>query len=259
LSWLSLLALLYRALRKWVPQKSDASEWLRALFNFVEDRGWLYLFGAVVIASALLTSHSRGGLASTMVGTVIFWFSLNLNGLHQRGPARRFGFMVLVLLSLAAIAGGSVVGDRFSKANAHEDDRLRVFSLTAEAIKERPLLGTGVGTYEETFRLFRTPDLLWTFAQAHNSYLETALELGIPAICLIVASILLISLFNLMGARQRSRDFEFACLGMAATGLVGCHALMDFSIQIPAVAIVYAALLGVSLAQSWSSQARAGW
>jgi len=45
--------------------------------------------------------------------------------------------------------------------------------------------------------------------------------------------------------------------GLAATALVACHALVDFSLQIPAVAAWFATLLGLGYAQSWSS-ARGG-
>ncbi|MCP4196499.1 MAG: hypothetical protein GY762_05045, partial [Proteobacteria bacterium] len=41
--------------------------------------------------------------------------------------------------------------------------------------------------------------------------------------------------------------------GLAATTLVSSHALFDFSLQIPAVAITYAAIMGLAVAQSFSS------
>jgi hypothetical protein len=56
------------------------------------------------------------------------------------------------------------------------------------------------------------------------------------------------------GVLVRQRDAIFPCIGIAASILVGFHALIDFSLQIPAVAITYVFLLGVGVAQSRSSR-----
>jgi hypothetical protein len=45
----------------------------------------------------------------------------------------------------------------------------------------------------------------------------------------------------------------FPATGVAASVLVGVHATMDFSLQLPAVAMLYAAIMGVACAQSYSS------
>ena len=45
-----------------------------------------------------------------------------------------------------------------------------------------------------------------------------------------------------MFARRRDQVFALAAVG--ATVLVALHALVDFSLQIPAVAVTFAALLG---------------
>jgi hypothetical protein len=43
-------------------------------------------------------------------------------------------------------------------------------------------------------------------------------------------------------------------MGVAATFLVALHAMVDFSLQIPAVTYTYCFLLGTAVAQSWSSR-----
>ncbi|WP_169776431.1 O-antigen ligase, partial [Escherichia coli] len=58
-----------------------------------------------------------------------------------------------------------------------------VFVMVVDAIKTSPWTGIGLGTFQDVFPAYRTGDLtsrgLWD--KAHNSYLENALELGIPA------------------------------------------------------------------------------
>jgi len=54
--------------------------------------------------------------------------------------------------------------------------------------------------------------------------------------------------------RDRGRDWVYPATGVAATLLVGIHSFFDFSLQMPAVAITYACILGVACAQSYSSR-----
>ncbi|MEE8430492.1 MAG: prepilin-type N-terminal cleavage/methylation domain-containing protein [Candidatus Desulfatibia sp.] len=56
------------------------------------------------------------------------------------------------------------------------------------------------------------------------------------------------------GIRRRQRDWVYPSVGVAATILVVIHSLVDFSLQIPAVAITYACIMGVACAQSYSSR-----
>jgi hypothetical protein len=63
-----------------------------------------------------------------------------------------------------------------------------------------------------------------------------------------------LALTCLKGVRRRHRDWAFPAIGVAASVLVGVHALLDFSLQIPAVAILYAGIMGIGCAQASSSR-----
>jgi O-antigen ligase len=89
----------------------------------------------------------------------------------------------------------------------------------------------------------------YSIDKAHNTYLELALEAGIPAAAALVLSVFSFAALCLL-ALLRRKAVRFALAGLGATVLVGAHALVDFSLQMPAVAITYAALLGVCAAQS---------
>ena len=93
------------------------------------------------------------------------------------------------------------------------------------------------------------------YDRAHNTWLENLFELGIPAALALFLSIGGLALTCLRGVRERHRDWAIPATGVAATVLVGVHALLDFSLQIPAVGILYACIMGVACAQSWSSRA----
>ena len=72
-----------------------------------------------------------------------------------------------------------------------------------------------------------------------------------------IAAMALLVLRCAGGVRLRRRDRVFSLVGLAAAILVGVHALVDFSAQIPAVAVTFATLLGLGCAQA-QGRSRAG-
>ena len=83
--------------------------------------------------------------------------------------------------------------------------------------------------------------------------MESALELGIPAAIALILAVGTTAFYCLIGIRRRRRDVIYPAVGLAATVLVAVHSLVDFSLQIPAVAVTYSLLMGVACAQSWRS------
>ena len=74
-----------------------------------------------------------------------------------------------------------------------------------------------------------------------------------PAALALYVALAGLALTCLRGVRRRHRDWVFPATGVAASVLVALHATVDFSLQIPAVAILYACIMGVACAQSYSS------
>jgi len=93
-----------------------------------------------------------------------------------------------------------------------------------------------------------------TFAgwdKAHNSYLELAFEIGIPATIAIVGIFFWLVGVFIFGLVRRRRRRVFAAMGLSITALVGVHALFDFSLQIPGFTVCYVMLASIAWAQSW--------
>ena len=49
---------------------------------------------------------------------------------------------------------------------------------------------------------------------------------------------------------RRQRDWLYPATGVSATILVAIHSIVDFSLQIPAAAIAFSVVMGMSLAQA---------
>lgn len=256
IGYICTLGLLYVDYTQMVGRASGRSELVRGALIFIERRGWIYLLSLLLLLGALLYSHSRAGLASTSAGVVVLCLSLGLSPATDKRFVRRFGLACILIAILFFVISGRVVNQRIGTLDITSDERLKVYQLTMEAISDQPILGTGLGTFEEVFRFYRTSDIHAVYDYAHNTYLETALELGLPAafLLLLCLSVIVIRIFN--GVRIRRRDEIYACLGLAAATLVGLHSLVDFSVQIPAVAVTFYGLLGTAFAQSWSRGTR---
>jgi O-antigen ligase len=230
---------------------------LAMLFEFLSRRVW-HLLSLFLVATALVLTHSRGGFVAALVGLLalglLLWLAPARAG---RGAARWAAAVSLLALLAIAISGGPTLA-RLLGTDIDSEERVAVYERVIAAIEDHPLTGTGLGSFRLVFPSYRTPAIKNLYDRAHNDYLEAALELGIPAAVCQVAAIFWLALVCLRGARRRRRDAVFPCLGLAASVLVGAHALTDFSLQIPAVATVYAFVLGLGVAQSQSSRPGSG-
>jgi len=133
--------------------------------------------------------------------------------------------------------------------------RLVVWKNTSELIKQRPVLGHGAGSFKHvygsvlnTFQVDTRFDKEVQIRRAHNDFLQTAVELGLPGFLLLVlfAGGVLVMALRLMGP-QRS-DFEqfilFASSGALVAFLV--NALFGFPFQralTPLLALMSAAMI----------------
>ena len=225
---------------------------LRLNFLFAEflPRNALFLAIWLVLASALLLSLSRGGVAATALALLVFFCVLGARrGIRVRTMAWSTAGPVLAGAALFALIGEGLER-RLWDTGPDWQWRAEIYSQTLTAMEESPLLGTGLGTFGAVYRSHRTEEIRPGVNMAHNDYLELALELGIPAAVLFVFAIAALAVGCALGVRAGRRDAVLPAAGVAACTLLGAHALVDFSLQIPAVAATFALLLGVSVAQA---------
>jgi len=212
----------------------------------------------LAIALALFLTASRGGIVATMIalaGLTMLQLQSGAGGGSRRGPV---ALLVLIVVGIALVIGGGNFIDRMEGLSIETNLRSTIFATTIEAIRTTPWTGTGYGTYAEAIEAYRgnDPEIFTRWEKAHNTYLENALALGLPAALALNLAILWLTIVCFRGVRERRRNRAYPALGVAATLLVGLHALVDFSLQIPAVAVLYAFMMGLAVAQSSPSRTR---
>ena len=221
-------------------------------FENVVLKGWLPLLMVITLVSALLMSQSRGGILSTTLAIFMLLIILVVSG---KIPQKRTLVWFIVLIAFFAwfsLGQQSIdnVVSRFDSINPEGEGRTMVYNLLGKANSENRWLGVGYGSFEKSFRLYRDETIIGLYDKAHNTYLENIFELGLFQAWALFLAILWLALVCLRGVWVRRRNWIYPAIGVAATVLVGAHALVDFSLQIPAVAYTYALIMGVAVAQS---------
>jgi hypothetical protein len=75
---------------------------------------------------------------------------------------------------------------------------------------------------------------------------------------MLLASVVVLVLRCVKGAVTREMNETLPCVTAGVAFLLGVHSLIDFSLQMQAVAITFMALLGAGVAQSESSRLKLG-
>jgi len=225
--------------------------------QFIEALGGgrvLLVAGWAVLLTALLLTDSRGGVVSGLVGLAAFLAAIWTRPKPGRAGAR-LAAAAIVLGGLGLVAwSGEQVELRLADTTPQSEQRAIVYELALKGIDRSPGFGTGLGTFAEAFRFDRDDRIHGYWDKAHDTYIEDALELGIPATFILLTGLAAMLLRCAKGVRDRRRDSVYSCVGVGATILVAVHSLVDFSLAIPAIAATYALIMGVAVAQSWRTE-----
>ena len=202
--------------------------------------------------SALLLTQSRGAFVAAGAALVAFVWSLRriAPSTSSAFPKAAALLSIGLFLGIAWLAGEATLG-RFMQADADAPNRLAYYRTTWQAIGDRPLLGTGYGTYADAFRAYNHPGTGTYFLdKAHSTYLQMIMELGWPAAAALYSGLGLLVLRCVQGRRLPGRAPVYPAVLAACSALVAVHSLVDFSLEMPANAATYALLLGVGCAQA---------
>lgn len=178
------------------------------------------------------------------------------------------GRMVLALAGLAvtfvALAAGlfAITSQSNVAPQTAVQYRLEMTQVAFEGVRRYPLFGVGLGDYIRTTRRFITPDmpLLSGYApngeNAHNNFLQIAVELGVPAMFAFLWLVVPIATLGFRGTVERpSPELRGMSLGLAAFLL---SALFGHPLLIAQVGAAFFMALGITAGFAPAPQ-RATW
>jgi O-antigen ligase len=238
--------------RRFEEEHTSASELLSSAdFPFLV----FWIFIAAAIFAAIVCSHSRMGILSTLASLIVV---LTLAGTSVLSAKARVAVGVLFLLSMVGLAvwvGIDPAITRFETLNeqyAHPgQDRLSIWRDTLQLIRRHPLLGSGFGSFATVYPSVQTAFLNNVVDHAHCDYLEVVTELGLPGGILVFGGIFTVLGRSFRHCRNRVADFDktisLACIGSIVAILL--HSLADFNLYIPANALIFTMILALA----WSN------
>ncbi|MCX7362554.1 MAG: O-antigen ligase family protein [Alphaproteobacteria bacterium] len=206
----------------------------------------LYLLGGLMI------SKSRAGLAATAIGAMLMVYLLvrgrSGEGRSVRGPLMIGGTIVLVV---GIIAGNEFLNKLSLFSDSGSTDRFHIWRATLEAIRLSPWLGWGLGSYADIYTVLQPIQMPIANDLAHSTPLEVVAEMGIPGALVAFMLVLVPWGVCLRGAVRRGSQRDLPIAGFAIAGIAIVHSLVDFSLQMPAIAFMVSALLGMGWAQTF--------
>jgi putative inorganic carbon (HCO3(-)) transporter len=193
----------------------------------------------LLVSCVLLLTQSRAGWLGGGVGLLTLG---TLWGLSHRQRRVRILGVVLPLSALVAVAGallcvgpqhvGEILYEAGSGAAVEQAigemslaGRVEVWNRALYAVQDFPFTGCGLGTFRRVVHILyplflASPD--FDIAHAHNIFLQTALDLGLPGLIAYLA-LLGVALATCWRCARRGGPLVRAtALGLAA-GLVGLH------------------------------------
>lgn len=201
------------------------------------------------LLGGLLLSASRGGFAATVAGGLALVLLLMRGRWSDRPDLVRWFWIGMAILFVVGVIAGSAMLVKVVNAS-DSTSRVEIWLTSIKAIALSPWLGWGLGSFADIFTVLQPSSIIQPNNLAHSTPLETIVELGVIGALPALAVVLLpwgVSLRGTFTRSYRNRVLPAAAFAIATVPIL--HSAVDFSLQIPAIAYVVSAVLGMGWAQ----------
>ena len=219
----------------------------------------LYLLSLLVMIIALFKTASRGGNSIFVISIAITFFCVLI---QQKKPKKEkmkktvFMMMSMIVISLLVILTGVTdsLTKRLNSQGYNPNGRALMHQSALAIIEQRPLIGTGAGTYPILQHNYKSP-LLGNTAmskRAHNDYLELLANQGIIGFSLLGAATLLLLLRLFRGLKKSRHRNTGSLYGLQVSSFCSVvaillHSLADFNYHLPVNAVYFYMILALGI------------
>jgi O-antigen ligase len=222
-----------------------------------EDEGrWgkagLTLFAAVILVVSLVLCMSRGGILSMLVSGIVL-IALAWRRIQSRGVRWSIVLAVPLLATMMLLwIGGEAVAKgigsyRTISGEASFQLRVMVWERMARHLPDVLWVGSGLGTFEESFAPIILPGSSVRWDRAHNDYLQLLWETGLVGAALFLAGGgIFARRYWWPALRSSVHSLDLFRLGTAVALLsLSLHSIVDFNLQIGANGFLFVLLAAI--------------
>jgi O-antigen ligase len=219
--------------------------------------GTLVTCGQALILAAVLSTSSRWGALSTLIGGAVgFILSVMIMPTTRRAKLSLTAAGALLFAVMGTqYANNVVVRMVTTPADVGRD---ALYHQVWEAIMLRPWQGYGAGSFAGVFPVFeRAPlrgDLYWD--RAHSAYLSLWFELGVLAGSIPIA-IVAMSLARTIWTLRAPPNTMLAVAGISASVVFAVACLIDISGEMLANQLLFVAILALGIGRAGSDRTSA--
>ncbi len=209
----------------------------------------LRMLALAICITALLETHSRGGALAFGFGI----FSSTIIALVKYRQIRLLMLCIGAGIIIMVTGVGGSIGIRVESDGLFDRERWMTYYSSWQLVTKHPWLGTGLGTFRDVFPMVRDTAAFarGVWDMAHNTIVEIAVEMGLPAAITIVAGAVWILYCLYKAALAQEGQPGATSLILASIAVLSfVHSLTDFSLQIPGFLLPAAVLIGSGLGLS---------
>jgi O-antigen ligase len=207
---------------------------------------------ALLLIGAQLFSSSRAAFAVTVavsVGLVVLMMRGRWRSRRQIMQALGIGAAIGVLV--IGVAGSAMLRKVALSGEVATWERLVIWRTSLQATEASPWLGWGLGTFPDVFLVYQPEDTGKAYDKAHSTPVELYVETGILGTVPGLGMALIPLGVCLWGALRRRHNRHLVVAAVTVPAVAMLHSTVDFSIQMPAIAFMSAAFLGMGWAQTF--------
>jgi O-antigen ligase len=215
---------------------------------------------ATVMALSLVMTMSRSGMAALALALVLTGWSI-VRGLP--GLTRKMAGVVYLMVLVATVVswvGTDAIVARFAAGNWSEfNDRRGAWIDALSVVADFPVAGTGLNTYDAASLFYQRHDLQQHYGQSHNDYLQLAAEGGLLLVLPIGVCLLLFAREvwrRLKEDRLSSSAWWLRRGAVTALVAVALQETVDFSLQMPGNAVLFAVVCAIALHRTPTDRGR---
>ena len=231
-----------------------------------KEKQIIYGFMALIMTLAVFYSTSRGGVTTFLAGLVLFVVVMLFKRLKNKGLWIITAFVICLSGYLIYLGIIDPVMERFIKTDISSEQRFLVWKGAWNGFIDFLTFGSGLGTFQYIFPMYKYSGINLYYDHAHNDYFEFFLETGMSGVLIFILFLwYLISSWKdklpswqadnpeteeadkpvSWQAKKIENRFYIRLGLLTSIVVILLHSIVDFNLHIPSNAVLFSLILGL--------------